>query len=244
MTKAKLLVLMAIMAMLLALPAMVLAQAPPLPAVFVGSVTLDGMTAADGTTVTATIGGLVGPTTTVSKGSYALRIPQSSGSSYTGKEITFKVGTGIAAQKPTWFADGGGILNLTAVTGPPPATATRVPPAAPVVGPAGPAGPGGAAGASGVPGPAGAKGAKGDTGAKGAAGAVGPAGAAGSDGADGAAGSDGAAGAAGPAGSSGADGAAGEAATVRGGMMNIIALIVAVVALVAAGGGIVMGGRR
>ncbi len=148
MTKAKLLALMAIMAMLLALPAMVLAQAqPPRPAVFGGSATLDGVTAADGTTVTATIDGVVAATITVcgagcgrAPGNYALAIAQPDGLSYAGKEITFRVGTGTAAQKATWTASGGGILNLNAVTGPPPATVTPVPPPAPVVGPAGLAG--------------------------------------------------------------------------------------------------------
>ena len=250
MTKAKLLALMAFMAMVLALPAMVLAQAPPRPAVFGGSATLDGVTATDGTTVTATIDGVVAATTTVcgvacdqTAGNYAFSIAQPPGSSYAGKEITFKVGTGTAAQKATWTADGGDILNLNAVTGPPPATATPVPPPAPVVGPAGPAGPAGVVGASGVPGPAGTKGDKGDSGAKGDAGAAGTAGVAGSDGADGAAGAAGPAGASGSTGSAGSAGAAGESAG-GGGMLSIIALIVAVVALVAAGGGIVMGGRR
>ena len=53
MTKAKLVALIAVMVILLALPAMVLAQAqPPRPAVFGGSATLDGVTPANGTTVT------------------------------------------------------------------------------------------------------------------------------------------------------------------------------------------------
>ena len=132
MTKAKLLALMAIMAMLLALPAMVLAQAqPPRPAVFGGSATLDGVTAANGTTVTAAIAGVVAATTTVTNGNYAVSIAQPPGLSYAGKEITFRVGSGTAAQKATWTASGGGILNLNAVTGPTPATATPVPPPAP-----------------------------------------------------------------------------------------------------------------
>jgi len=85
MTKAKLLALMAIMAMLLALPAMVLAQAqPPRPAVFGGSATLDGVTAANGTTVTATIDGVVAATATVTDGNYAFSIAQPPGRSLAG----------------------------------------------------------------------------------------------------------------------------------------------------------------
>ena len=121
MTKAKLMALMAVMAMLLVLPAMVLAQAqPPRPAVFGGSATLDGATAANGTTVTATIDGVVAATTTVSGGNYAFSIAQPPGLSFAGKEITFKVGVGTATETATWNADGGAVLNLTAVTGPPP----------------------------------------------------------------------------------------------------------------------------
>ena len=166
MTKAKLVALIAVMVMLLALPAMVLAQAqPPRPAVFGGSATLDGITAANGTVVTATIDGVSAATATVSNGGYSFSIPQPPGLSYAGKGITFKVGTGVAAEKAVWAADGGAILNLNATSGPPPATATPIPPPAPVVGEVGPKGDAGAKGDPGVPGPAGAKGDAGPAGA-------------------------------------------------------------------------------
>ena len=166
MTKAKLVALIAVMVMLLALPAMVLAQAqPPRPAVFGGSATLDGITAGNGTVVTATIDGASAATTTVAGGNYAFSIAQPPGMSYVGKEITFKVGTGTAAEKATWAADGGAILNLNATSGPPPAPATPIPPLVPVVGEVGPKGDAGAKGDPGVPGPAGAKGAAGADGA-------------------------------------------------------------------------------
>lgn len=245
MTKAKLVTLTAVMVMLLALPAMVLAQAqPPRPAVFGGSATLDGITASNGTIVTAIIDGAIAATNTVTGGNYALLISQPPSASYAGKEITFKVGSGTAAETATWTADGGGELNLTATSGPPPAAATPIPPSAPVVSEPGPKGDKGDKGDPGVPGPAGAKG---DTGAAGSAGAAGAAGVkgdkgdAGSAGAAGAAGPAGAAGAGGPAGAAGADG---EAAATSGGLLGIIGLIVAVVALIAAGGAIVMGGSR
>ena len=168
MTKAKLMALIAVMVMLLALPAMVLAQAqPPRPAVFGGSATLDGVTAANGTVVTAIIDGVSAATATVSGGNYAFSIAQPPNTSYAGKEITFKVGLGTASETATWTADGGAVLNLNATSGPPPAPATAIPPAAPVVGDAGPKGDTGAKGDPGVPGPAGAKG---DAGADGAAG--------------------------------------------------------------------------
>jgi len=72
MTKAKLVALIAVMVILLALPAMVLAQAqPPRPAVFGGSATLDGVTAVNGTVVSANIDGVSAATATVSGGNYA-----------------------------------------------------------------------------------------------------------------------------------------------------------------------------
>ena len=212
-----------------------------------GSTTLDGVTPANGVTVTATIDGVMAASTPVSGGNYAFSIAQPPGMSYAGKEITFKVGTGTAAEKATWTADGGAILNLTATSGPPPALATPIPPPAPVVGEVGPKGDAGAKGDPGVPGPAGSKGDAGAAGAAGAAGvkgytgAKGDSGAPGAPGAPGATGPAGGAGSVGPAGPAGADGAA---APAGGGLLGIIGLIVAVVALIAAGGAIMMGGRR
>ena len=87
---------------------------PPRPAVFGGSATLNGVSAANGTTVTAVIDGVVATTTTVTGGNYAFSIAQPSGSSCKGKTIRFTLGGFIANQVATWTADGGGIVNLTA----------------------------------------------------------------------------------------------------------------------------------
>jgi len=244
-TKFSILASLAVIALLLAIPAVVLAQAqPPRPAVFGGTVSWDGSPASDGTTVTATIDGAVAATTTVSGGNYAFSIAQPPGSSFAGKKITFKVGAGTATQTATWEPDGGDVLNLSAAPAPPPT------PVVGIAGPAGPAGPAGKAGAPGPgggPGPSGPGGAAGKAGAAGAAGARGPAGSAGSAGPAGSAGSDGAAGSDGSDGSDGATGPAGPAgaagAAGGGGALAVIALIIAIVAGIGAGGAFVMGRR-
>ena len=241
MTKFSILASLAVIALLLAIPAVVLAQAQPsLPAVFGGTVSWDGTPASDGTMVSAWIDGKEVASATAADGSYALTISEPPGSSFTGKKITFKVGPGTATQTATWEAAGGDVLNLKAAP---------VPPPKPVVGPAGPAGPAGSAGKAGAPGPGGGPGpsgpggSPGKAGAAGAAGAKGPAGSAGSAGSAGPAGSAGSAGKAGPAGSAGSDGATGPAGAAGGGALAVIALIIAIVAAIGAGGAFVMGRR-
>ena len=244
MTKFSILASLAVIALLLAIPAVVLAQAQPsLPAVFGGTVSWDGTPASDGTMVSAWIDGKEVASATAADGSYALTISEPPGSSFTGKKITFKVGPGTATQTATWEAAGGDVLNLTAA----PVAAPK-----PVAGPAGPAGPAGSAGKAGAPGPGGGPGPSGPggspgiAGAAGAAGAKGPAGSAGSAGSAGPAGPAGSAGAAGPAGYAGSDGAAGPAGpagAAGGGALAVIALILAIVAAIGAGGAFVMGRR-
>ena len=214
MTKTRFLTLVMALALLLAIPTAVFAQRVP-PHVFVGTVTLDGATAADGAAVTAWIDGEQVAATTAAGGSYSLIVDQGD-SSYAGKAISFKVSGANADQSAVWAQGGGDELNLVASS----------------------SSSGGADGAAGI------QGYRGDTGPPGATGPAGPAGPAGVDGkpgapgkpgSDGSDGSDGAAGAAGSAGAAGADGG--------GGGLGIIALIVAIVALVAAGGSIMMGRR-
>jgi len=241
-TKFSILASLAVIALLLAIPAVVLAQAqPPLPSVFGGTVTWDGAPAPDGTAVSAWIDGEQVALTTAADGAYALMISQPPGGAFAGKEVVFMVAESEAPERGTWEPDGGDEINLTAA----PVLAPS-----PVAGPAGPAGPAGKAGAPGPgggPGPAGPGGASGKAGAAGAAGAKGPAGSAG---AAGPAGSSGSPGAAGPAGSAGSDGAAGPAgpagavgAAGGGGSLAVIALIIAIVAAIGAGGAFVMGRR-
>ena len=242
MTKFSFLASLAVIALLLAIPAVVLAQAqPPLPSVFGGTVTWDGAPAPDGTAVSAWIDGEQVALTTSAGGAYALMVSQPPGGAFAGKEVVFMVAESETPERGTWEPDGGDEINLTAA----PVLAPS-----PVAGPAGPAGPAGKAGAPGPgggPGPAGPGGASGKAGAAGAAGAKGPAGSAGAAGPAGSSGSPGAAGPAGSAGSDGAAGPAGPAGTVGaaggGGSLAVIALIIAIVAAIGAGGALVMGRR-
>jgi len=217
MTKTRFLTVVMALALLLAIPTAVFAQRVP-PHIFVGTVTLDGASAADGAAVTAWIDGAQVASTTASGGEYNLLVDQND-DSFAGKTVSFKVSGANAAETADWLQGGGDVLDLVATTG----------------SGGGGSGETGAAGASGAKGDTGAKGAKGDTGAAGAAGATGPAGA------DGAAGPAGATGSAGSAGSAGAAGAAGEDGS--GGALGVVALIVAIVALLAAGGSYMMGRR-
>jgi len=236
-TKFSILTSLAVIVMLLVIPAVVLAQAqPPRPAVFGGTVSFDGAPATDGTSVSAVIDGEVVASTEASGGAYALRVAQPPGGAFAGKVVVFHVGGSEAVEKGTWEADGGAELNLTATTPPPPATATPVPPGP--AGAAGPAGPKGSTGANGKDGSAGATGSAGAQGKDGASGASGSAGADGAPGPAGSAGAKGDTGAAGPAGPAGASGAAG-----GGGALGGIALIIAIVAAIGAGGAFVMGRR-
>jgi len=236
-TKFSILTSLAVIVLLLVIPAVVLAQAqPPRPAVFGGTVSFDGAPVDDGTSVSASIDGEEVASTEASGGAYALRLAQPPGGAFAGKSVVFKVGGVEAVEKGTWEADGGAELNLTAMTPPPPPAATPVPPGP--AGAVGPAGPAGAAGPAGSAGPAGANGKDGADGASGPDGASGSAGANGAPGDAGSAGAKGDTGAAGPAGTAGAAGAAG-----GGGAMGVIALIIAIVAAVGAGGAFVMGRR-
>ena len=115
MTKFSTLGLLAVITLLLALPAVVLAQAqPPRPAVFGGTATVDGAPAADGLTVTAWIDGAQVASAPVAGGSYAITIAQPPGENYGGKEVSFMVGDAGASETGTWEGSGGGELNLNA----------------------------------------------------------------------------------------------------------------------------------
>ena len=131
-----LLALLLNVALLVALPVVVLAQGqPPRPAVFGGTAMVDGATAADGTMISAWIDGKKVASTTVDSGGYAFFVAQPPGESFSGKQITFMVGNLTAGETATWGGDVAGELNLTAVTPPPPAnlvpTATATEPVAP-----------------------------------------------------------------------------------------------------------------
>lgn len=82
-------------------------QSPRPPAVYGGTVTLDGNQAHDGTAVTAWINGAVVSSATVTGGRY--RIDIGYGSSYVGTTISFQVDGNVADQALTF---GSGIMSL------------------------------------------------------------------------------------------------------------------------------------
>lgn len=101
------------------LPSAALAQAPVLPCVFYGSVTLDGAILPEGTTVATWVGLETGPTTAIkADGSYTVQIDQPVGKTYPGATVTFQVKGLWALEKGTWTQGGVNKLNLTARTVP------------------------------------------------------------------------------------------------------------------------------
>ena len=206
MTKMRVLALLAVTVMMLMVPAVASAQQVP-PHVFIGTVTVKGLSAPAGTTVSAVIDGVQqGSASTGTGGSYTLHVSQGSGT-----DISFMVDTLTAEETASWEQGGANALDLTAG----------------FVGDTG-------TGAKGDKGDTGSTGAKGDAGAAGARGQVGPAGPAGPAGGDGKDGSDGAAGAAGPTGAKGDAGAPGAAGGSGG--VALIGLILSIVALLGVAG--------
>ena len=226
MTKTRFLALVTALALLLAIPTTVFAQNAR-PHVFVGTVTLDGATAADGAAVTAWVDGEQVAATTVKGGDYDLLVVSNTG--FAGATVSFKVSGVDASQTIAWEEGGGDIVNLIASTS-----------SSAAVGGAGADGEKGTTGLRGLTGVAGPAGPAGPAGASGPPGPLGPAGFDGSDGAAGSAGSNGSGGPGGPGGPAGPAGAAG---ADGGGIIGIIALIVAAVALLTAGGSYMMGRR-
>ena len=240
MTTKRLLIILAVMALLLvlALPNVASAQRLP-PHVFVGTATIDGAAAANGTAVTAWVGGAQVATATVSGGSYSIVVDQGD-QFFAGQTVNFQIGGIDAAESASWMQGGGDELNLTASSAMMAATPTPAPTAVPIVsatGVPGERGPAGRAGPTGPAGSAGSRGAAGPSGATGATGATGPAGGSGAKGDTGAAGSSGAAG---PAGASGSTGEKGDSGS---NVLGIIALILAILAVVGAGGAYLLGRR-
>ena len=259
--KAKLLLLIAVIALMASIPTLVLAQGSPPHEVF-GRVTIDGRTAGAGVRVTALIDNRqVEQATTSSTGTYRIQLNPPSGQSYAGKEVTFRVNGNPAEEKITWTSGEAELLNLTASSVAPTNTPTptrrtvaRTPTPTPravvgprgPAGPVGPAGPEGPAGADGLQGPQGEPGARGATGPQGPMGDPGPqgpmgeAGPAGGEGPRGEAGPQGyigqtgQQGVAGPAGPAGAQGPSGPPGSQGNFLIAIIALVVALLALLVA----------
>ena len=87
-----------------------------LPHAFVGTVIIDGVTAPDGTVVSAWITGFSEPVddAVVSAGSYVIQVPQYGNASFNGKTVTFKVGALEALETAVWHSGDLDELNLTA----------------------------------------------------------------------------------------------------------------------------------
>ena len=200
-------------------PSVASAQPAP-PHLFIGSATIDGNPAADGTAVAALVDGQQVVAEPVSGGSYRIMVEPKTGSFF-GKTVTFMIGGIPAKQTALWVEGLATELDLTATpTQPTPVpSATTAATATPVlvVGEKGDAGPSGPQGSQGVQGPSGPPGVGGPPGS---AGAVGPAGVAG------------------PNGSQGLTGPGGDPGSKGSSLFGILALVFALLAFLGTFGGV------
>ena len=184
------LIAVVIMAILLSLPSAASAQ-KVIPHAFLGSATISGSPAADGTVVAALVDGRQIAAKSVSDGSYPVLLVEPDGESFTGKTVTFTIGGFAASETAFWIQGEVTELNLNATPAPgtptptPAATAAPIPTPVLVAGEQGDPGPSGLQGPQGVQGPSGPPGVGGPPGSAGAAGPAGPAGAAGPTGSQG-----------------------------------------------------------
>jgi hypothetical protein len=156
MKKLRLLALMAVAALLLIFPAIVLGQPVP-PHVSKLVVSVDGNPAADGTEVTVWMNGTVQVASVTTSGGKAIfKIEGEAGS--TGKAINFKVGSLDAAEEDTW-EQGGHVDREFAISVSSKSATTKAPAEPPKAekGKDGEKGAKGATGAAGIPGKDGAK---------------------------------------------------------------------------------------
>lgn len=121
MTKIGFWLLLAVLALLLALASSALAQQTP-PHRFFGTVTIDGVSAPDGTRITAVVSGQVVASTSTSAGSYRIDVGQTEGVSFSGKSVGFTVGGIAATQAVAWVLGEATNLNLTVVSSHPATT--------------------------------------------------------------------------------------------------------------------------
>lgn len=229
------LALLAVVAMLSAMPLTAFAQANDVPHVLLGTAMLNGAIPPTDTEIVAMEGSTkLGSAMTMAGGKFSLQVmrPPNNG------PVSFTV-SGVSAGERLTAWEFGKIqpgFNISAQAS---GTVGRVGPPGPAgpsgpagaAGPAGPAGPRGAEGAAGAQGPEGPQGPAGPDGADGARGPVGPQGDPGAPGVPGPAGMDGAAGPQGPAGATGPAGINGQDAS---GTLGIVAIIIAIVAAIVA----------
>jgi len=204
----------AIVAILSLLPATASAQRA-IPHAFLGSATINGTPAADGTVVAALVDGRQVASKTVSDGSYPVLLVEPEADSFVGKTVTFTIGGFAASETAFWIQGEVTELNLSAR--PPAGTQVPLPTQSelptPVL----------VAGEQGEPGPIGPQGPQGVQGPSGPPGVGGP---------PGSAGAAGPAGVAGPTGSQGLTGPRGEIGEDGSSLLGILAFIFALLAFV------------
>ena len=229
-TRTRILLFIAVTAVLVAIPAIALAQAV-IPYTVRGTAYVNNQAAPEGISIAAFIGDdRVEQVNTRSGGIYQLVIQApTDGTSYEGKVITFQIQGAEAVETAVWRARITESLNLT-TAGPGSSRPTPVPTRRPTVrartptptpravqgptGPRGPAGPPGPTGIPGEPGPVGEpgpSGSRGETGPQGPKGDQGPVGPPGETGPQGPSGPRGETGSQGNMGQTGAQGVAGPA---------------------------------
>ncbi len=93
------------------------------PHAFVGTVTVDGAPAVDGTQVTAFLEGVPDSVagTTVTDGRYVIKIVQRSSTLFANRKITFKIGGRDGSPTAVWISGNADELNLAVGSGAPPA---------------------------------------------------------------------------------------------------------------------------
>ena len=117
MTKLRVVVLLAVVALLL-VPAFAYAQTPPQPPCrFYGTVSEDGAAVPAGTIITATVAGDEYTAATPAEGygssSYAIKIEEPDGSNYEGATVSFEIGGSAAKETGTWTLGGNVNVNLS-----------------------------------------------------------------------------------------------------------------------------------
>ena len=181
----KFLIAVAVVAFLFLMPSGVSAQRV-IPHAFLGSATVNGFPAADGTVVAALVDGRQVVAKTVSGGSYPVLLVEPDNDSFAGKTVTFTIGGIPANETALWVQGQVTELNLSASPALDAPTATPVPAPTPtpviVVGEKGETGQRGAQGPQGVQSPSGPPGVGGPPGSAGASGPAGVAGPTGSQG--------------------------------------------------------------
>ena len=214
----------AIVALFLVLPSIVIPSNASaqrvIPHAFLGSATVNGSPAADGTVVAALVDGRQVAAKSVSGGSYPVLLVEPDGDSFVGKTVTFTIGGIPAAETFLWVQGEVTELNLTAtpVQATPVPTPTRAPNPTPVI----------VVGEQGEPGQRGAQGPQGVQGSSGPPGVGGP---------PGSAGAAGPAGVAGPSGSQGLTGPGGETGDTGSSLFGILAFVFALFAFLGTFGG-------